>query len=158
MTPISAKRIHQLCWEDVKEGQEVPRVTMAVPYEKVILNAASTWDFFPGHHNPDYARSQGQKTIYISTLFFQGFVDRVVTDWLGPATFIARRKISMRGSVYAGDTMYGEGRVVRCYTDDAGRPLVDLEVTIGTQDGPQCPAEVTVVLPARNGADGRSGA
>jgi len=139
----------QLYWDDINEGDDVTKVTMAVPYDKVIHNAAATWDFFPGHHNPEYARSQGQKTIYISTLFFQGFADRVVTDWAGPKTFITRRKIMMRGSVYAGDTMYGEGKVSGKRVDDNGRHLVDIEMVIGNQDGPQCPVSITAVIPTR---------
>lgn len=139
--------LHQRRWEDVQEGESLPRITMVVSFKKVILNAAATWDYFPGHHNPDYARQQGQKTIYISTIFFHGFIDRIVTDWAGPRTFIVKRKMSMQRSIYAGDTMYGEGRVARCYRDDQGRHLVDLEVTVGNQDGPCCPASVTIWLP-----------
>jgi hypothetical protein len=44
----------------------------------------------------------------------------------------------MQRSIYAGDTMVGEGRVVRSYTDEAGarvRHLVDLELTVKNQDG-----------------------
>ena len=44
----------------------------------------------------------------------------------------------MQRSIYAGDTMVGEGRVVRRYTDEAGarvRHLVDLELTVKNQDG-----------------------
>jgi len=149
LTEVEGCVNHQLYWDDIAEGDDVTRVEMAVPYEKVIHNAAATWDFFPGHHNPEYARSQGQKTIFISTLFFQGFADRVVTDWAGPLTFITRRKIMMRGSVYAGDTMYGEGKVTRTYVDAGGRHLVDVEVVIGNQDGPQCPVSITAAIPTK---------
>ncbi|MBE3558092.1 MAG: hypothetical protein IMW89_02570 [Ktedonobacteraceae bacterium] len=145
-----AGTLHQRSWEDVQDGETLPRITMEVSFKKVILNAATTWDYFPGHHNPDYARQQGQKTIYISTLFFQGFIDRVVTDWAGPATFIVRRKMSMQRSIYAGDTMYGEGRVIRRYRDNQGRHLVELEVIVGNQDGPCCPASVVIWLPRRS--------
>lgn len=140
----------QRYWDDIAEDDEVTKVSMDVPYEKVIHNAAATWDFFPGHHNPEYAKGQGQKTIFISTLFFQGFADRVITDWAGPKSFITRRKIMMRGSVYAGDTMYGEGKVTKKYVDDIGRNLVDVEMVIGNQDGPQCPVSVTVMIPTKN--------
>lgn len=145
----------QLYWEAVREGDCLPTVTMEVPYKKIILNAAATWDYFPGHHNPYYAQEQGQKTIYMSTLFFNGFIDRVITDWAGPQTFIARRKMSMQRSIYAGDTMSGTGRITRTYTDDQGRHLVDLEIMISNQDGPSCPASATIVLPSRKSAGGK---
>jgi hypothetical protein len=59
----------------------------------------------------------------------------------------------MRRSIYAGDTMVGEGRVVRRYIDDATsrvRHLVDLELTVKNQAGELCcPATVTLELPVR---------
>jgi acyl dehydratase len=143
----------QRFWEDVVEGSALPRVDDEITYRRVIMNPATTWDYFPGHHDPDYARSQGQPTIYVNTMHFLGFVDRLATEWGGPRSFIARRKISMRRSIYAGDTMVGEGRVARRYTDEAGarvRHLVDLELTVKNQDGELCcPATVTLELPVR---------
>jgi hypothetical protein len=59
----------------------------------------------------------------------------------------------MQRSIYAGDTMVGEGRVVRRYIDDAGgrvRYLVDLELAVKNQDDELCcPASVTLELPVR---------
>ena len=40
-----------------------------------------------------------------------GFIDRMVSEWGGPRTFLARRKVSLSYPVYAGDTMVGAGRV-----------------------------------------------
>jgi acyl dehydratase len=142
------KSYAQRFWEDVADGEQLPRIEMALPFRKLVLNAAATRDFFPGHHDPEYARSQNQKTVYINTMFFQGFIDRVVTDWAGPEAFICRRKTTMQRSVYAGDTMYGEGRVTNRRVQD-GRHLVDIDLVVGNQDGPACSASVTVQLPSR---------
>lgn len=141
--------VQQLEWEDVGEGEAIPRITTEVTLKRVIMDAAATWDYFPGHHNVDYAREQGQKTIYINTMFFQGFIDRVITDWAGPKTWITRRKMTMQRSVYAGDTMFGEGKVVRKWIDEDGRHLVDVEIAVGNDDGVVCPASATVMLPAK---------
>jgi acyl dehydratase len=144
----------QRYWDDVDEGEDLPHVEDPITYRRVIMNPATTWDYFPGHHDPEYARSQGQPTIYVNTMHFLGFVDRMATDWAGPRSFIARRKVSMRQSIYAGDTMVGDGKVVRRYTDDSTgrtRHLVDLEMTVKNQHGDLCcPAQVTLELPARN--------
>lgn len=72
---------NQKYWGDVSEGEVLPRVTMHVPFAKVILNAAATNDYFPGHHDPEYARAQGQRNIYLNTMAIEGFIDRVATDW-----------------------------------------------------------------------------
>ena len=135
-------------WEDVTEGEEVPRITSDVTLKRVIMDAAATWDYFPGHHNVEYANQQGQQTIYINTMFFQGFIDRVITDWAGPETWIVRRKMTMQRSIYAGDTMFGEGKVTRRWVDDDGRHLVDIDIAIGNDDGVACPANATVELPS----------
>jgi acyl dehydratase len=137
----------QLTWDDVNEGDAIPRITTEVSLKRVIMDAAATWDYFPGHHNVDYAREQGQKTIYINTMFFQGFIDRVVTDWAGPQTWIVRRKMTMQRSIYAGDTMFGEGKVTRKWVDDDGRRLIDVDIAVGNDDGVACPASATILLP-----------
>jgi acyl dehydratase len=146
----------QRYWEDVEAGEALPRVDDEITYRRVIMNPATTWDYFPGHHDPEYARSQGQPTIYVNTMHFLGFVDRLATDWGGPRSFIAKRKIAMQRSIFAGDTMVGEGRVVDKRTDSAGdrvRYLVDLELTVKNQDSDLCcPASVTLELPSREAA------
>ncbi|MEZ0122409.1 MAG: hypothetical protein AB9Q22_14955 [Candidatus Reddybacter sp.] len=134
-------------WNEISEGDTVTTVTMDVPFERVILDAAATQDYFPGHHNPAYARHQGQKEIYLNTMAIEGFIDRVATDWAGPHTFIRKRKMQMRSSIYAGDTLRGEGTVEKCYEDD-GRHLLDVKINISTDSGLCVPAELTLELPA----------
>jgi len=53
----------------------------------------------------------------------------------------------MRSSIYAGDTLRGEGTVEKCYEDD-GRHLVDVKINISTDSGLCVPAELTLELPA----------
>ncbi len=73
MTSIPAAGLR---FDDVAVGDEITPVSIPVTYKRICMNAAATWDWFPGHHDPEYARSQGQQTIYLSTLFFHGFIDR----------------------------------------------------------------------------------
>lgn len=130
---------------DVAAGDELPPISLAITHTRVCQNAAATWDWFPGHHDPDYARSQGQRTIYLSTLFFHGFVDRLVTDWAGPGAVIRRRWIRMDRSIYPGQTATATGRVVATRRED-GRELVDVEALVSSEEGPCVPARVTVQL------------
>ena len=133
-------------WNEISEGDAVTTITMDVPFERVILDAAATQDYFPGHHNPAYARHQGQKEIYLNTMAIEGFIDRVATDWAGPHVFIRKRQMQMRSSIYAGDTLYGEGKVVRCYKD-GGNGFIDLSIEISTDNGCCVPANLTLKLP-----------
>lgn len=144
----------QRFWEDVRDGEQLPAVVDDIAYRRVVMNSAATWDYFPGHHDPEYARSQGQPTIYLNTIHLMGFVDRVVTGWAGGRAFVVRRRVSVRRSVYAGDRMVGEGVVTaRRREQDRGlvRHLVDVDVVVRNQHGEVCcPVSVTVELPARS--------
>lgn len=139
----------QLYWDDVVEGQEVTPIALPASYSMVLLSAIATMDFFPGHHNPDYAKGQGQVGIYVNTMTYQGLIDRVVANWAGPQTFVTRRKITMQRSVCAGDTITGTGKVTRLHLDANGRGLVDLKIDISSQNGLCCPGVVTAALPRK---------
>ena len=144
-------------FEDVGVGEELPRVEDLITYRRVIMTPGATWDYFPGHHDPAYARAQGQPTIYVNTMHFLGFVDRVITEWTGPRAFLVRRKVSIHRSIHAGDAMVGSGRVLgkRREEDGAGtsRHLVDLEVSVENQRGERCASALaTVALPSNEPA------
>ncbi|AXB80197.1 hypothetical protein [Novosphingobium sp. P6W] len=140
----------QLYAGDVTTGTAVPVCTMDVTYKTAILHVAAGWDYMPGHHEPAYAIAQGTDTIYLNTLFHQSFVDRTLTDWAGPRTFLTRRKISMRDQIYPGDRIEGHARVLALRTEEAGATLVDLSVIIRTPRADACIAECTIRLPERS--------
>ena len=80
-----------LTWTDVNKGDIVPRVSLDITVRRLIVNAGAGWEVFPGHYDRDYARAHGHEDIFANTSLFLSFADRVVTDWAGPRTRIARR-------------------------------------------------------------------
>lgn len=134
----------QLYAGDVTTDSAVPVCTMDVTYKTAILHVAAGWDYMPGHHEPAYAVAQGTENIYLNTLFHQSFVDRTLTDWAGPLTFLRRRKISMRDQIYPGDRIEGHAKVLAVREDE-----VDLSVVIRTPRADACLAECTIRLPKR---------
>jgi acyl dehydratase len=134
-------------WAAVVVPSDLPDVVDGpISYQRVVMNPGSTWDYFPGHFDPDYARAHGQPTIFVNTMHVAGFVDRVVTDWAGPNSRVVRRKLALIGSIYAGDTITGRGRVTG-KRREPDRWLVDLHVDVINQHGELCcPAEVTLDL------------
>jgi acyl dehydratase len=140
----------RLDWHEVTVPADLPEVVDQISYERVVMNPGATWDYFPGHYDPEYAKSQGNPTIFVNTMHIAGFVDRIATDWAGPYSRVVRRKVRLVGSIYAGDTMIGSARIVdkRCETSsDTPRYLVDLEITVCNQRGELCcPAELTLEL------------
>jgi acyl dehydratase len=147
----------QRFFEDVATGEELPRSDDLITYRRVIMNPATTWDYFPGHHDPEYARAQGQPTIYVNTMHFLGFIDRCLVEWSGPRSFLVRRKVSTLMSIYAGDTMVGTGRVVgtrREERDGQVHHLVDLEFEVSNQHGQRCASVVaTMAMPSREATE-----
>ena len=134
-------------WSEVEEGEPLPELQFPVSFRRVIQDVAATRDFFPGHHNPSYAKEQGVKDIYLNTMYFQGLIDRYVSDWSGPKSFIRKRTINMRVSVAAGDTAILNGQVVRKYEDN-NEKLVEITVQLNNQDGVLCvPSTVLMRMP-----------
>jgi acyl dehydratase len=137
-------------WDDVIVPTDLPETVDEISYQRVVMNAATTWDYFPGHFDPAYAQNHGHPTIFVNTMHIAGFIDKVATDWAGPHSRVVRRKMRLLGSIYAGDSMVGRARVTDKRCDTAGaapRCLVDLEVDVCNQRGELCcPAEVTLEL------------
>jgi acyl dehydratase len=138
-------------WDRINVPFDLPEVRDEISYQRVVMNSGATWDYFPGHFNPVYAQSQGHPTIFVNTMHLAGFADRIATDWAGPDSRVVRRKMRLAGSIYAGDTMVGRGRVVAKSCDDAldpARYLVDLQIEVTNQRGELCcPVDLTLQLP-----------
>lgn len=136
----------RLEWDDISVPSDLPEVVDEIDYQRVVMNPGATWDYFPGHFDPLYAESNGHPTIFVNTMHLAGFVDRMATEWAGPYSRVVRRKVTLAGSIYAGDSMVGRGRVIGKRRDES-RCLVDLEIAIYNQrDELCCPAEVTLEL------------
>jgi acyl dehydratase len=135
-------------WDEIAVPCDLPETVDEIGYERVVMNAGTTWDYIPWHFDPGYARSHGHPTIFVNTMHLAGFIDRITTAWAGPYSRVVRRKVTLLGSIYAGDSMVGRGRVIDKRRESSGaepRYLVDLEVAIYNQrDELCCPAEVTL--------------
>jgi acyl dehydratase len=109
------------------------------------LDAATTRDFFPGHHDREYARSQGAHDLYLNTMFYHGFVDRVVTDWAGPGSRVLRRKLRMLVPACAGDVLTTSATAV-AERQEQGHTVADVDVTVYTDNGAAATASIIVAL------------
>ncbi len=137
-------------WEQISVPAELPETIDEISYQRVVENAGATWDYFPGHHDPGYAERQGHPAIFVNTMHLAGFADRIATDWAGPGSRVVRRKLALAGSIYAGDTMVGRGRVIAKRRDTAVDPpryLLDLQIEVRNQRGELCcPVELTLEI------------
>ena len=126
-------------------GGDLPVVTMPVTVGRCVLDAATTRDFFPGHHDREYARAQGARDVYLNTMFYHGFVDRVVTDWAGPRSRVLRRKLRMLVPACAGDVLTTSATVVS-ERQAQGQNVADVDVTVYTNNGAAATASIIVAL------------
>ena len=137
-------------WEDVWEGEELPRLMMPITVTRCVYLASATRDFSPQHSNRDYAQQRSKtKDVFVNTPFNMGMLSRFLTDWAGPKSTVRRMSLSMRGNVCAGDDMLITGTVTRKHVED-GEHRVDLDIVIATQDGPVTPCSATLVMPSRS--------
>jgi acyl dehydratase len=121
-------------WDDVADGESIPSVVDEITARRVVQNPGATGDYFPGHWDPDYARRQGQRAIYANSLHIFALLDRAITDWAGPASFLMRRNVRLMSSMYAGDIVTATGTVAGKHEDDDGR-RVDVDLTLTNQVG-----------------------
>jgi acyl dehydratase len=131
----------------VKAGQQLPPLTIPVTYTTLALDVAGTRDFYPIHHDPDFAKDNGVANIFLNTMWYQGLIGRFVTEWGGPESFLRKLKVDMKANGSPGDTQTVRGTVLSASRDDRGRKLVDIDVRIDNQRQPDAViAKVTLEL------------
>ena len=79
----------RLAWTAVTGPTELAEVVDHITYQRVVMNPGATWDYFPGHYDPDYAEKHGHPSIFVNTMHLAGFIDRIATDWAGPYSRVA---------------------------------------------------------------------
>jgi len=121
-------------WDDVVEDAAIPSLVDEITARRVVQNPGATGDYFPGHWDPEYAKRQGQPAIYANSLHIFGLLDRAVTEWAGPHSFLVRRNVRLMSSMYAGDTVTVAGVVAGKRVEDDAQ-LIDLDLTITNDNG-----------------------
>ena len=120
--------------------EAIAPIVMPVTLTLCVLDASATRDFFPGHHDREYARAQNARDVYLNTMFFHGLADRLALDWAGPRARIERRTLHMLSPVCVGDTLTATGVVER---EDDDRAIIAVDMR--TRSAPGARARVTVV-------------
>ncbi|MBU2548439.1 MAG: MaoC family dehydratase N-terminal domain-containing protein [Proteobacteria bacterium] len=135
-------------FQDVREEEVLPGFELEVTRTHIVKYAGASGDFFPIHHDEEFARGYGLPTIFAMGLMHGGMLSRVLTDWAGDGR-VKRYKMRFSGMVWPGDRLRFQGRVKKTYR--AGNEnLVDCDLWVLNQNGePAVQAEATVSLPDR---------
>lgn len=97
-------------WRPDQPGA-LPEWRLPVTATVVVSTAIATRDFYPVHHDRDFAVRSGSRDIFLNILTSTGFVARYVTDWAGPEAAVRGVSIRLGVPCYAGDTLAFTGQV-----------------------------------------------
>ncbi len=97
-------------WRPDRPGT-LPELTISVTPTVVVATAIATRDFYPVHHDRDFAVRGGSKDIFLNILSTTGLVQRYVTDWAGPEAVVRAISIRLGVPCYAGDRLTFTGTV-----------------------------------------------
>ena len=117
----------QVYFEDVNEGDEIPKLEKNCSTQQLVLWAAGSGDFYQIHYDKDFAQSTGLKGLIIHGALKHAFLGQLVHE------------ITCRGVI---SKKYQEG----------DQNFVELDVwTENPQGHKTSPGTATVTLPSRNG-------
>ena len=144
-----SKACDSLTIEQIAVGDELPKLLQEVTATTVVLGAMASRDWRPMHHDRDFAINRnGVKDIFINTPNNAAWFERFITDWTGPKGRLGRMKFKMSGSVFPGDEMVVNGKVVEIGTDDVGCGWVDLYVTVSVDGEVSTSCQARVAVPS----------
>jgi len=143
----------QRYWEDVKEGDDVPPVTVNLTVQRMIMLAGANRDFAQIHHNDRIAQKQGAPNMYINNGSVQGIWERTVREFIGLDGGIKKvGPFRMRIFNTVGESVVTRGTVKRKW-QEGGQHLVELEIWSEHSKGISVgPGPVLVTLPSRAAA------
>ncbi|HEY6869421.1 MAG TPA: hypothetical protein VI199_06660 [Novosphingobium sp.] len=107
-------------WAQIGEGKAIPELRFPLTVTRLVMAAGANRDFFPVHHNAEFARATGAPDMYANTFFLMGMWERSVREFLGAGARL--RGISgfaMKLFATPGQTLVVEGRVLRKWREGA---------------------------------------
>ena len=147
---MAVPKINQVYFEDVKVWDDLPSTSRGpLSVTDLVLAASAVRDYYPGHHDQDFAKASGTPDIFINTHFTIGLLHRIVENWMGPNGFVKKLRFRMQAMNMVGDTVVGNGKITRKYQED-GENLIDVDVWLENQRGVTTPAQFTVTLPSKS--------
>ena len=131
-------------WDSVREGEELEGFSLELSATRMAAQVSGTQDFYPIHHDRDFARQAGHRDIFVNTAFIRGCLCRVVTDWMAADGFLAALGFQMRRPNFVGEVITVGGRVKR--KGPGGR--ADFELWIENAGEVTVPGTASVLLAA----------
>ena len=140
----------QVFWDDVDVGHKIPGYSLKIDPTRIALQVSGSQDFYPVHHDLDFAKAGGHPDIFVNTGFMQGCFNRLICGWIGDDGWLKKFRMEMRRMNIPGDTMTFQGKVSKKFIQD-GEHLVECELWAENErEGVTTPSFALVSLPARS--------
>ena len=141
----------QTYWQDVRVGDLIEGYDLTLNWTKMVEQVSGSQDFYPVHHDPEFAAEAGHPAIFYNTGFTQAALCRVITDWAGPSGWLQKFRFEMRRMLIPEDQVHARGKVTAKNNLDDDHGTVELEVWLENDRlGVTTPGWATVRLPKRS--------
>ncbi|MBI5949386.1 MAG: hypothetical protein HY875_14705 [Chloroflexi bacterium] len=118
----------------LREGDELPPVTITPDLAMAIRYCGLTWVFVPFFYDVEAARAQGMPGTLVPGPIKLGLIERVIEEWLGDGGFVRHVRAAHRRPDITGRPITIHGRVARVFEED-GKRRADLEIIIQNVQG-----------------------
>lgn len=114
----------------VREGDELPPLTILPTLHQVVRYAALTWSFTPLFWDAaESERGYGVSHPIVPANLKLGYLDRAVKAWLGNRGFVREVRAAHRLPDRQNAALIVQGRVARVYTEE-GASRADIELVV----------------------------
>ena len=118
---------HQVFFEDVNEGDEIPAITQKISKKDLVIYAVTAGDLYELHYDKDTATAQGFKDVIVHGRLKSALLARAVTDWMGDDGKVTKLTCNNRGADFPGDEFTVKGTVTGKKQEN-GENLIELDV------------------------------
>ena len=140
---------HQVFYEDVAEGQEIPALKKHPTRRQLVMWAGASEDFYEIHYDTEFARKNKLDDVVVHGRLKAAFLGQLLTDWISPGGALKKMSCRYKGTDPSNEDMLIRGTVTRKYMEGADH-CVDLDIWTERTDGVKTTQGVaTVMLPAR---------
>ena len=140
---------NQVYFEDVVEGQEIPRLVKNCSTQQLVMWAAGSGDFYQIHYDKDFAQRTGLPDRIVHGALKHALLGRMLEQWVGHEGRVVHLACQYRGMDMVDKDVVCKGVVTAKRTDN-GKKLVDLDIWSEDPEGRKTtPGTAVVALPSR---------
>lgn len=141
---------HQIFYEDVVEGQELPPFEKQVTTVNILMYLSTVWLMDRIHFDHPFAtQRRGLPNVVAPGNMAGDYYTQFLTEWAGEKGNLRKLSIQFRSFMLPGDILTCRGKIIRKYVEE-GKGCLELELSLTNPSGINCvPGKAIVELPTR---------